>query len=260
MNKNTYYVYQYRNPIKNGEVFYVGYGNHARKCRGFRANDHLNEVKRGIISSNKHKYYTIKQILDSGKEPIIEIVSDGLTHSQAIEMETRMVEQYKSTLVNLTSGGDGGDTFSSQPTWKKSLIRKKLRQKPPTIHSEEWKHQLSADRRGRGNPFYGQTHSDKTKKICGAVWRGKKIPKALIDKRQTLSVYNVVTPTNTILKFIGRVEFEKYFKALNCGMDKSHKINWQFLLRMKTSKGYYIKDIGSIRKSEIDLDSQGQTK
>ena len=250
MMKKTYYIYWYRNPLKNGEVFYIGYGDHQRKCGGCRAYDHINEVKRGIVSSNRHKHYTIKQILDNGKEPLVEIISDGLTYSQAIEAEASLIEKHKSTLVNITDGGDGGDTFTGQPTWKKSAIRKKLREKLPTIHSKEWIQQLSEDRCGQGNPFYGKRHSKKTKQICGAVWRGKTIPKELVDKRQRLSVYHVKTPTNT-LKFIGRSKLEKYFKELNNTKPKYEKVNWQSLLRRIPSKGYSISVVGSIRKSEV---------
>ena len=184
----------------------------------------------------------------SGKEPIVEIISDGLTYLQAIEAEASLIEKHKSTLVNITDGGDGGDTFTGQPAWKKSAIRKKLREKPPTIHSKKWIQQLSVSHRGRGNPFYGKRHSKKTKQICGAVWRGKKIPKELVDRRQRLSIYEVKTPTNGILKFTGRPELEKYFKTLNNGKPKSKKINWQFLLRKIPSKGYRISTIGSILK------------
>jgi hypothetical protein len=251
MTKKTYYIYWYRNPLKGGEIFYIGYGDHQRKCGGCRAYDHINEVKRGVVSSNKHKYYTIKQILDDGKEPIVEIISDSLTHSQAIEIEASLIEKHKSTLVNITEGGDGGDTFSGQPQWKKAVIRKKLCEKPPTIHSEKWIQKLSDDRKGSGNPFYGKHHSKRIKQICGAVWRGKKIPKELIEKRQRLSVYRVKTPTN-VLKFIGRSELEKYFRELNTNKPKHQKINWQFLLRGISSKGYSVSMVGSIRKSEVD--------
>jgi hypothetical protein len=251
METSTYFVYWYKNPLKNEEVFYVGYGNHLRKCGGCRAYDHLNEVKRGIISNNRHKHYTIKQILDSGQSPIIEILYDNLTKETAINLEKELRIKYKDTLTNITDGGDGGDTFTNQPEWKKVIIREKLQNKKPTIHSDEWKKQLSEFRKGNGNPFYGKTHTKKTKEKCGAVWRGKKIPIDLIDKRQTLTVYKVTSPDGIVNVFKGRIKYEDYFKNLNKNKPQSEKISWQLLLKTKIVKNWKLEIQGTIKK--IDL-------
>lgn len=250
MEKTTYFVYWYRNPLKNEEIFYVGYGNHLRKCGGCRAYDHLNEVKRGIMSNNRHKYYTIKQILDTGQSPIIEIISDNLTKDAAIKLEKELRLKYKNTLTNIADGGDGGDTFSDQPEWKKTIIREKLKNKIPTVHSDEWKKQLSELRKGKGNPFYGRIHTKKTKNKCGAAWRGKKVPSELINKRQTLTVYRIISPDGNIKIFKGRVEYEKYFKDLNKNKSKSEKISWQLLLKTKFVKSWKLEIQGTIKKVE----------
>lgn len=58
--ENSYFVYCYKNPLKNLEIFYIGYGDKLRKCGGCRANDHLNEVFKGKVSKNKHNCYKVK--------------------------------------------------------------------------------------------------------------------------------------------------------------------------------------------------------
>lgn len=253
MEKRTYYIYCYKNPLRNNEIFYIGYGDHKRKCGGCRAYDHINEVKRGIKSSNKHKYYTIVKILDAGLEPIIEIVEDNLTYNEAIKREIELCVYYKETLTNIASGGDGGDTYSNQPEWKKDIIRKKLKEKEPTMHSEKWKRELSKIRIGKGNPFFGLTHTEVTKNKCGAVWRGKKIPRELVEKRQRLTLYSIICPDGNTITLKGRVEFAKYFQNINSDKSKLKKINWQLLLRTNSVKGYIIskKEEVPFNKSEF---------
>ncbi len=251
MEKTTYFVYWYKNPLKNNEIFYVGYGDHLRKTGGCRAYDHLNEVKRGIISNNRHKHYTIKQILDSGQSPIIEIIHNNLTKEIAVKLEKELRIKYRDTLTNIADGGDGGDTFTNQPEWKKNIIRKKLQNKSPTIHSEEWIKKLSEMRIGNANPFYGKTHSQKTKDKCGSVWRGKKIPVDLVNKRQTLNVYKVILPDGSFVIFNGRKEYETYFKQMNSNKPISDKISWQLLLKKKTLKNWRLELLGTIKKTDL---------
>jgi hypothetical protein len=250
MENKTFFVYLYKNPLKNNEIFYVGYGDHLRKGGGCRAYDHLNEVKRGRISKNLHKYYTIKKILDGGSSPIIEIILNNVTKKEATDLEKELRIKHKDTLTNIANGGDGGDTFTNQPLWKKNIIRKKLKNKVPTIHSEEWKSQLSEMRKKDGNPFYGKKHTDTTKEKCGSVWRGKKIPEDLINKRRTLSIYKLEFPDGTDLTFTGRVEYENFFRNYNSKKLKSEKVSWQLLLKNKTLKGFKLFIIGSIKKSD----------
>jgi hypothetical protein len=247
--ENSFYVYWYRNPIKDGEIFYVGYGDKLRKCGGVRAYDHLNEVKRGIVSSNKHKYYTILKIINRGQEPTIKIVKENLNKQNAQTLEKQLRIQYKNTLTNIANGGDG-DTFTHQTTYKKNLIRKKLRIKSPTVHSEEWKRKLSKERTGKGNPFYGKKHSKKNKWKFGSYYRGKKISKSLIRKRITFIEYSVKSPTGKTILLNGRKRYDDYFQKLNKHRQKSKKINFQEMLKTSQNKGWSI--IQKIEKHYID--------
>lgn len=253
MKRNSYFVYWYRNPLKDSEIFYVGYGDHKRKCGGCRAKDHLNEVQKGIVSTNKHKYYTIKKILNAGKLPIIRIIKDNLTKDEAVSLEKKLRKKYKDTLTNIADGGNGGDTFSGQSNYKKRLIRKKLKGKQPTRHSEQWKRKLSKMRMGKGNPFFGKKHTKENKWKFGSYYRGKKISQELIDKRQTLSVYHILTPTNRILIFYGRKKMEMYFKEMNGNKRKYERISSQILLKNKITKGYSLIKVESIKKLDIPI-------
>jgi hypothetical protein len=255
MENKTFFVYVYKNPLKNFVIFYVGYGDHLRKTGGCRAYDHLNEVKRGRVSNNLHKYYTIKQILDSGSSPVIEIILDNVTKREATDLEKELRLKYKDTLTNIADGGDGGNTFTNQPLWKKDIIRQKLKNKIPTVHSDEWKKQLSEMRKKDGNPFYGKKHTDTTKEKCGSVWRGKKIPSDIVNKRQTLTIYKLELPDGTIMTMTGRVEYENFFRNYNSQKSKSEKISWQLLLKNKSLKGYKLSIIGSIKKSDYTKNS-----
>lgn len=238
--ENSFYVYWYRNPLKDGEIFYVGYGDKLRKCGGFRAYDHLKEVKKGIVSSNKHKYHTIQKILRNGQEPTIEIVQENLNKQKAQTLEKRLRIQHKNTLTNIAGGGDGGDTFTHQTSYKKNLIRKKLKEKRPTIHTEAWKKKLSQERTGAGNPFYGKKHTEKNKRKFGSYYRGKKIPKSLILKRTTFIEYSVQSPQKNIVVLNGRKEFDAYFQKHNKNRPKFEKINFQQMLKTGQNKGWMI--------------------
>ena len=253
---NTYYVYFYKNPLKNNEIFYIGYGNHNRKCCSReRMYDHIFEYKKGVISNNKHKYYTLKQIYNNGKEPIVEIVKDNLIKSDAIKLETKLISLNKQTVVNITSGGDGGDTFTNQPEWKKKIIRRKLKNKIPTKHSKEWLDALSKERIGEGNPFYGKKHTKSVRDKCGAVWRGKKIPLELKKKRAHFTIYHVKLPSGDMKIFNGRLEFELFFRNMNKFLKRQDKISWQFLLKNRECKKYIIEktEIGKYEKYKTDI-------
>jgi hypothetical protein len=202
------------------------------------------------MCSNKHKYFTIRKILLNGVEPLVEIVADNLTQLEAMHHEMKLIQSHSSTIVNIAKGGDGGDTFSGQPKWKKMLIRKKLQNKKPTVHSEEWLKSLSEIRVGEGNPFFGMKHTPSTKKKCGAVWRGKKIPQDLIEKRLRISIYFVTAPHGD-MRLVGRKNFEKHFMDINKEVSYRNRVNWQKLLRTHEDKGYSITKIEEVPLSEV---------
>ena len=102
MSRN-FYVYIYKNPLKNNDPFYVGKG------KGDRFLYHLKEKK----SVNPHKSNTIKQIRTQGLEPIIEIYINNLIENDAFEVEKNLIKFFgrrnikTGGLTNLTDGGEG---------------------------------------------------------------------------------------------------------------------------------------------------------
>lgn len=88
---NKHYVYTYTDP-RNGEVFYVGKGKNNRDT------EHLRVVRNNSCKTrryNKDKDYRIKNILDDGKEPLIERVFENLSDHDACNHEAGLISKYK---------------------------------------------------------------------------------------------------------------------------------------------------------------------
>lgn len=139
----TSYIYAYLDPRKPGEFkfgnyifefepFYVGKGKTTTVYN--RMYRHLEFVKnRGIdLTNNQYKFNLIKQILDENLEPIIIKVEENLTEENAFNLEKLLIEiigtriNMKGSLVNISTGGDGGDNFTNNP--RKEEIREMRRQ------------------------------------------------------------------------------------------------------------------------------------
>ncbi|MCM3325043.1 LEM-3-like GIY-YIG domain-containing protein [Cytobacillus kochii] len=97
INKLKYYVYIYSDP-ETGEIFYVGKG------IGNRVFSHLTD------SEDTEKSHFIKRILDSGKEPKIEILTHGLEDDHtALKVEAAIIDLIgKEKLTNRVRGWQSG--------------------------------------------------------------------------------------------------------------------------------------------------------
>lgn len=112
-----YYVYVLRNPLSM-LPFYVGVGKQNRKSNITRENQHMVEAVKfrdgkKFKYPNKHKFYTILQILDRGLEVIVEITQRFPSEEEAFSEEIRLIAHYgrrdikTGILTNMTDGGEG---------------------------------------------------------------------------------------------------------------------------------------------------------
>ncbi len=80
MTTGSYYVYALKDPTSSpARAFYVGKGT------GSRAHDHL------IRPDKTRKYARIKEILDAGHEPLVDILIDGLSETDALRLEAELI-------------------------------------------------------------------------------------------------------------------------------------------------------------------------
>lgn len=83
MTTNFFYVYAIKDPrSKQPKAFYVGKGT------GSRAFDHL------VTPDSTKKYKRIKEIVESGHKPIIDILVDDLTEAQALKIEAELISAF----------------------------------------------------------------------------------------------------------------------------------------------------------------------
>jgi len=100
---NFYYVYAIKDTRSTpAKPFYIGKGT------GSRAYDHL------VTPDQTRKYVRIKEILDGGGKPLIDILVDDLTEAQALRVEAELIaalgtEEMRGILTNtVVPAGLGG--------------------------------------------------------------------------------------------------------------------------------------------------------
>jgi len=119
INKNygsKYYVY-FLIDSYNNEIFYIGKG------KNKRAENHVSEYKKGIISNHK-KYQRIGNILSNKNKVLIHIYKNQLNEHDALRIEKQLIQNYKSKITNSQSG-----TLSKQEAtiiWAKEIKQKMI--------------------------------------------------------------------------------------------------------------------------------------
>ncbi len=83
MATNFYYIYALKDPRQTPAMpFYIGKGT------GSRAYDHL------VTQDRTQKYARIKSIMDEGMKPLVIILADDLTESQALKLEAELIAAF----------------------------------------------------------------------------------------------------------------------------------------------------------------------
>lgn len=164
----NYYVYCHINPHKN-EVFYVGKG----------------IGKRSESITGRSKYW--KRIISKyGFDSLI--IEDNLTNEDSLLKEIYWINRIGrikngGTLINMTNGGDGGDTISQHPNRDEILLK------------------ISTASKGSNNPNYKGKHITEE-------WRTKQ---SYSNSKKHLKVTD--TFTGDILYFINSKECAKALDA-----------------------------------------------
>lgn len=117
-----YYVYAYLNPLVPGRFstdtlsflykpFYIGKGKDGRLY------DHLKDARPTRKFKNSHKLNTIREIVNTGMQPIIIKLAECLTEDDAVRVEQTLIKQLKVThgLTNIrTSSWTSSETRSTK--------------------------------------------------------------------------------------------------------------------------------------------------
>jgi len=246
------YVYVYLDPRQEGEFTYGEYSfNHLPFYVGVSRNGtihdrmsrHLRYAKMDKdITNNKYKKNIIKSILSDNTEPIILKYREELTKSEAFSLEIDMISSIgnrydgSGPLVNISRGGDGGDTFTSNP--RKEEIREKHRRNATGSNNNMFgrpldEHPSHIAKMNDNHWNKGKKASDETRNKLSMMRRGSdnsKSKKALLFDKDF----------NFVKEFDYCSSISEYIGSTNKAVTKTARINSRETFPYHSTKGFYI--------------------
>lgn len=246
----TNYIYVYMDPRKPGKYKYGNYvfefepfyvGKSKTNTNLDRMNLHTKFIKERNkdLTNNTYKFNIIKSILDSNMEPIVSKVEEKMSLEASFNLEKLLIHaignRYSGNgpLVNITSGGDGGDVYSNNP--RHLEMRKKLSKSMAGIGNPRFGIKLeenpSHKAKEKGEHWNkGRKASDQTKSKFSELKRGKKNPRS----------YRV-GKFDLLLNLIEIYDFAKDCSLKN-GINYTHFIS-RIINKNKPHKGFIYKKI-----------------
>jgi len=249
---NNSFIYVYLDPRKKGEYIYDEYhfeyepfyvGVSSGKTIHDRKNRHLYYAKLDKdITNNNYKKNIIRSILSDDLEPIIIKYFEGLSLHESFLKEKDMIEKIgnrydkSGPLINISKGGDGGDTFSNNP--RKEEIREKHR-----------KNALGSNNNMYGLPL--EDYPSHKSKLSGNHWnlgRTASIStKEILSKQRMGSGNSMAKKTllfdkdfNLVKEFDYCFDVASYIDSTNRAVSKTVNTNSKKDIPYHTTKGYFI--------------------
>jgi hypothetical protein len=249
---NGSFVYVYLDPREiglykydcyefNNMPFYVGVSNN--RAVHDRKNRHLYYAKLDKdVTNNNYKKNIIKSILSDNLEPIILKYRENLSKKEAFDLEKNMIlcigNRYDKSgpLINISKGGDGGDTFTNNP--RKEEIRE--------IHRK--------NATGSNNNMFGlplERYPSHKAKLNGEHWnKGRTAStstKEILSKQRSGSGNSRSKKTllfdkdfNLVKEFDYCFDISNYIGSTNRAVSKTANLNSKKELPYHTTKGYFI--------------------
>jgi hypothetical protein len=250
--KNIYYLYVFTDTTKPGRYkynefefdympFYVGVSNSNSYYR--REDVHIKYAKiKKDVTNNKYKMNIINKIIKNKMEPKIYNFFENSTKEFIFEKEKELISLFgnrfdgSGTLVNISKGGEGGDTFSNNP--RKEEIREK--------------HRINAT--GENNNMYGlplEVRPSHIAKLKGCHWN-----KGRVISEETRNLFKKINKGsgnprskktllfdkdfNLVKEFDYCSGISEYLDISNKAVSKTARTNSKKDIPYHTTKGYFI--------------------
>jgi len=177
------FVYKWTNTI-NGKWYY---GSH----KGCHNDGYIGSGKIFLIAYKKHKNNFVREILYTGEhfrelEEFILETLDAANDRKSYNMKNSAIGGDTSmhfteqSIIKMSEASKKRDYSAPMPQEQRDKIRKK---RLGTKATPETKKKLSQIRMGKGNPFYGKTHSEETKIKISKAKKGRKLSKDIVNRR-----------------------------------------------------------------------------